>query len=505
MLLSEAYFIGSNLLNVGISLTFIVSYVGSNNIVYVIFSDIITKNLQICFVVKIKNVIFAMIRYSNNNPKNINKVMAVVDIDFEGAGSKTTNTNDNNNGGAQNNQDDVTHLNGSDVSDINTSDTEDNKNTPNNNDDNNNNNDNNNGDNTHSTGELNVGDQIEVDGVTYTVSENGDVVDAEGNVFKAAADVAEWLKTVDVKDDDDNDKLSLSSIQEAVGITINDENGNPVEFTEDANGVKSYIDSVINLRSTELQQAAINRLYQDNPLLKQFQDYVQLKGTPKGFGDIPDRSGIKLDKENENQLIAVIKMAATEFGNKSLNDNYIKYLRDSGSLYDEAKTQLAALVDKDKAYRKDIETQAAAQRQKEADDLKAYWEKVNNMINGRVINGYKIPDSFTKEVDGKKIVITPNDFFNYVSNASVEREDGSKITGYQRDLAELTDDEYMAREMLDAWLMFTGGTYKDLIDMAVKENEVRKLIVKSKQNRSTKTVKLVKKQDGKTNIDDIIL
>ena len=105
----------------------------------------------------------------------------------------------------------------------------------------------------------------------------------------------------------------------------------------------------------------------------------------------------------------------------------------------------------------------------------------------------------------KKIVITPNDFFNYVSNASIEREDGSKITGYQRDLAELTDDEYMAREMLDAWLMFTGGTYKDLIDMAVKENEVRKLIVKSKQNRSTKTVKLVKKQGGKTNIDDIIL
>lgn len=94
-------------------------------------------------------------------------------------------------------------------------------------------------------------------------------------------------------------------------------------------------------------------------------------------------------------------MAATEFGNKSLNDNYIKYLRDSGSLYDEAKTQLAALVDKDKAYRKDIETQAAAQRQQEAADIKAYWEKVNNMINGRVINGYKIPDSFTKEVDGK--------------------------------------------------------------------------------------------------------
>ena len=453
-----------------------------------------------------------MIRYSNSNPKNSNKIMTVTDIDFEGAGGQNTNTDDNNNGGAQSNQEDVTHLNGSDVSDINNSDQNNNNATPDNKDGNNNddNNKNNNGNNNNSngdnpsTGELNAGDQIEVDGVTYTVSENGDVVDADGNVFKAAADVADWLKTVDINDDNDSNPLSLSSIQEAVGITINDENGNPVEFTEDADGVKSYIDSVINLRSAELQQAAINRLYQDNPLLKQFQDYVQLKGTPRGFGDIPDRSGIRLDKENESQLVAVIKMAATEFGNKSLNDNYIKYLRDSGSLYDEAKTQLAALIDKDKAYRKDIEKQAAAQRQQEADELKAYWEKVNNMIKGRVINGYKIPDSFTKEVDGKKVVITPNDFFNYVSNASVEREDGSKITGYQRDLAELTDEEYMAREMLDAWLMFTGGTYKDLIDMAVKENEVRKLIVKSKQNRSTKTVKVVKKQNGKTSIDDII-
>ena len=122
-----------------------------------------------------------------------------------------------------------------------------------------------------------------------------------------------------------------------------------------------------------------------------------------------------------------------------------------------------------------------------------------------MINGYKIPDSFTKEVDGKKIVITPNDFFNYLSNANVEEDNGRKVTAYQHDLANLTDDEFMAREMLDAWLMFTGGTYKDLIDMAVKEDQVRKLVVKSKENRSAKSVKIAKKQNGKTSIDDIIL
>ena len=427
--------------------------------------------------------------------------MAVQDIDFEGANNAGGDINNDTKSAALDSKDDVTHLNGSDVDDITNSSTDDDKNKPDDKDGNNNDQQN---DDT-STGELNAGDQLGVDGVTYTVAENGDLVDDKGNVFKEAKDVAEWLKSVDVKDENDDSPFTISSIQEAVGITVTDENGNTVEFTNDAEGVKSYIDSVISLKSTELQEAAINRLYADNPLLKQFQDYVQVNGTPRGFGEIPDRSGIKLDKNNEAQLVAVIKLAAQEFGNKSLNDNYINYLRDSGGLYDEARTQLQALVDKDKEVRKDIETKAAAQRQKEAEDIQNYWKKVNNIINSRVINGYKIPDSFTKEVNGKKIVVTPNDFFDYISNASFEIEDGRKVTAYQRDLNNLSDDDFVAREMLDAWLMFTGGTYKDLIDMAVKENEVRKLIVKSKQSRSAKTVKVVKRQDGKTSIDDIVL
>lgn len=427
--------------------------------------------------------------------------MAVQDIDFEGTNEAGGNVNNNTNTDVSDNKDDVTHLNGNDVDDITNGSTDDNKDKSDDKDDSN---DDNNNDNP-STGELNIGDQLEVDGVVYTVAENGDLVDDKGNVFKEAKDIAEWLKSVDVKSENEDSPLTLASIQEAVGIKVTDENGKTIEFTDDADGVKSYIDSVIALRSTELQEAAVNRLYQDNPLLKQFQDYVQLKGTAKGFGDIPDRSGIKLDKNNEAQLVAVIKMAAQEFGNKSLNDNYIKYLRDSGGLYDEAANQLAALVDKDKAYRKEIETRAAEQRKQEADDAKAYWENVNNAINSRVIGGYKIPDSFTKEVNGKKVVITANDFFDYVSRPITDEKTGNKVTSYQRDLNNLTNEEYLNRELLDAWLMFTGGTYKDLIDMAVKENEVRKLIVKSKQSRSAKTVKVVKKQTGKTSIDDIVL
>ena len=440
--------------------------------------------------------------------------MAVADIDFEGTGgngtgSGTGNGNEGNGGQGNGGQEDVTNLNGGGNADITGQDGNHGSKGGNGDKGGNQGGEGNNereGDDSSSTGELSEGDTIEFDGTTYTVDASGNLVDDKGNVFKEAKDVADWLKSVEVEGNGEgSDTISLASIQEALGITVTDAEGKNIEFTDDAAGVKAYVDAVIDLKSKDLQQAAVNKLYADNPLLKQFTDYVQLTGTAKGFGEIPDRSGIQLDKENEEQLKAVIRMAAKEFGNKSLNDNYIKYLKDGGGLYDEAKAQLQALVEKDAAVRKEIEARAKAQREEEAKSVSDYWNKVNNVIDSRIIAGYKLPESFTKEVNGQKVIITPNDFYNYLSKATETDTDGNKVTGYQRDLNKLTDDEYLNRELLDAWLMFTGGTYKDLIAMAVNEDKVRQLRVKSKEQRSAKTVKVIKKQGGKVDMNDIVL
>ena len=147
---------------------------------------------------------------------------------------------------------------------------------------------------------------------------------------------------------------------------------------------------------------------------------------------------------------------------------------------------------------------AANARQAEEEAVRAYWENVNNVITKRNIAGYKIPESFTKEVNGQKVTLTPDDFYDYLYRAKEVDANGNKITGYQRDLDKLTDEELLNKELLDAWLMFTGGTYKDLVNMAIKEHEVRKLIVKSKEQRSSRTIKVVK-PTGKANINDVVL
>ena len=354
-----------------------------------------------------------------------------------------------------------------------------------------------------STGGLEAGTVIEFEGAEYTVAENGDIVDKDGNVFKAAADVQAWL---DENEQDDNslNGTSVKDLIDAVGIEVKDENGNDVEFTDDKEGFKSYIDSVIELKSKEAREATLNKFYQDNPVVKQFVDYMTVNGgDPRGFGQIPDRTGVTVDKENANQQEQIIRLASKEFG-LNISDAYIKYLKDSGGLYDEAVNQLVALQEKDKAVRERITNDAAVARKAEEDAVRAYWENVNNVISKREIAGYKIPESFTKEVNGQKITLTPDDFYDYLYRAKEVDADGNKVTGYQRDLDKLTDEELLNKELLDAWLMFTGGTYKDLVNMAIKEHEVHKLIVKSKQQRSTRTIKVVKPAD-KANINDIVL
>lgn len=355
--------------------------------------------------------------------------------------------------------------------------------------------------NNSSTGELVAGDNVEFEGETYTVAENGDLVDKDGKVFKEAKDVKEWMESLQEETDD---TISLETIQDAFGQTIVGEDGKPVEFTNDAAGVQAYVKAVVDLQRNEIAEGAVNKLYADNPLLKQFIDYVQVNGSPRGFGELPDRTGWQIDKDNSAQQETIVRIAAREFGNASLNDNYIKYLKDTGGLYDEAVNQLKALQDKDKIVKAEIEQRANAARAQEQQEIETYWNKVNYVINGRTIAGYKLPDSFVKEVDGKKQTLTPTDFYNYLSRQTEVDADGNRITGYQKDLANESDDDYLARELITAWLMFTGGTYKDLATMAIKENEVRTLKLKSKENRAHKTVK-VTKPASKSSVDDIVL
>ena len=242
-------------------------------------------------------------------------------------------------------------------------------------------------------------------------------------------------------------------------------------------------------------------MYTKHPVVKDFINYLTVNnGDYTGFGEIVDRSGVVIDEANSTQHEQIIKVAFEEFGRKGNVDAYIKYLKDSGSLLDVAKEELAALQESDKEAKAAREAQAKAIEQAQIEDTAKYWTNVKKTIDARVIAGYKIPESFIIERDGRKLNTTPDDFFNYLSRPDAKLGK----TGYQSDLDKMSDEEAMNQDLLDAWLKFTGGSYKDLVSIAIKEQEVKKLVLKAKSNKTAAgAVKITKPTSKK--ISDIDL
>lgn len=418
-----------------------------------------------------------------------------MDIDFEGGSTLDDNkqdtpvtVDDNNQKGNVPNNEDVDSLSGEKSDDINdttppveeTDDSED-----------------------YDT--LTVGDTVEVEGKSYTVAENGDLVDAEGNLFMEAAKVQDWLSNQEVDTDETVDGFDLESIKDIVGFDVTDDQGNVIEFDNTPDGVRDYIDAVIENKTRDVQEATLNKFFNDVPVVKEFLDYLAVNnGNPKGFGEIRDRSGVKIQQDNVAQQEAIIRAAAEEFGNRTLNDSYIKYLKDTGGLYNEAVAQLNNLIEKDKQTKQELAQRAQYAREQEQAELQAYWQNVNDVIASRSIGGYKIPESIIKTVNGQKVTMNLGDFYDYLSKPVYTDENGQARTGYQRDLDAMSDEDALNAELLDAWLHFTGGTYKDLIEMAVNKREVKTLKLKAQQNRTTKTVR-INKANGNKSIDDIVL
>ena len=81
------------------------------------------------------------------------------------------------------------------------------------------------------------------------------------------------------------------------------------------------------------------------------QSYEANGGSLEGYGEVPDRSGIELEENNEAQQEYIIKLAWHEQGRKGNVDGYIQYLKSTGNLYSVAQEELESLKEYDEQYR----------------------------------------------------------------------------------------------------------------------------------------------------------
>ena len=346
--------------------------------------------------------------------------------------------------------------------------------------------------------ELAPGTELQLGDDTYTVDDNGNIVDAQGNIFKEAKDVKEWLASFEQTSAEEDNDLNISNIQKALGITITDENDNDIEFDNTPEGVKAYVEQVIENSREEHYQTAIQTLYEKYPFVEDMINYYSANGNSlEGYNEVPDRSNITIDENNEAQQEYIIKTAWKEQNRKGNVDSYIQYLKSTGNLLTVAQEELESLQESDKEYKEYLRAQAEKAENERIAASKEYWNNVHNIVKSRQIAGYNIPESIVVTRDGKKTTATVEDFFKYIYQV-----DDKGKSRYNYDIEAEDPKARLQDDILRAFLKFTGGSYSNLVDMAINTKEVNKLILKSKENKKPSiSIRKPAPKQNKDNID----
>lgn len=339
---------------------------------------------------------------------------------------------------------------------------------------------------------LSEGDTINVDGVDYTIDAEGNAIAADGTVFRTATELAELIAQ------NGSEPSVLNQLQTRFGSDFKDENGNPIVFDDNEEGIAAYVETVVQSRVKEAQTAAINNLFETYPQVEQVINHLKLNGTLDDFVEIPDRSQITVSKDNEEQQATFIREEWKLSGKKGDVNKFIDYCKNAGILYDTAVESKEAV---DSIYESRLAEQKAQVEAKEAAaaaEEKAYWDNVEKTISKGELLGYSIPEQIQCNKDGKKVMLSRKDFLKYVSTPV----DNEGNTAYMLDEAKVDSDARMQDDLLKAFLRFTGGDYASLVGMAVNKQKVLSIRTAAAQTTGKRTVIINSKGNNSKTVDN---
>ena len=339
---------------------------------------------------------------------------------------------------------------------------------------------------------LSEGDTINVDGVDYTIDAEGNAIAADGTVFRTATELAELIAQ------NGSEPSVLNQLQTRFGSDFKDENGNPIVFDDNEEGIAAYVETVVQSRVKEAQTAAINNLFETYPQVEQVINHLKLNGTLDDFVEIPDRSQITVSKDNEEQQATFIREEWKLSGKKGDVNKFIDYCKNAGILYDtavESKEAVDSIYESRLAEQKaQVEAKVAAAAAEE----KAYWDNVEKTISKGELLGYSIPEQIQCNKDGKKVMLSRKDFLKYVSTPV----DSEGNTAYMLDEAKVDSDARMQDDLLKAFLRFTGGDYASLVGMAVNKQKVLSIRTAAAQTTGKRTVIINSKGNNSKTVDN---
>ena len=357
-----------------------------------------------------------------------------------------------------------------------------------------------------------IENNVDIDGVIYTINEDGAAVDENGAVKYTKDELAEMAEV-----EESTPEITVDDLAKETNIVITDDKGNPIEFGNTKEDVVEYVNQVYNQAARTEVAKEFDKFFSSYPIMRDVFLHVQANnGSLDGFNKTVDYSSINIEKDNEAQLKSIIYTARQMRGDTpEMIDDYYKYLSSASDNLDkvaaEAERELSFLVNTDKQRREAYEARIQQDNVQNAKIEREYWgvdvqdnKLVDLNVEGSVFNVinkgelkvgddvYTIPEKIKVVTDNKIEYKTRNDFFDYLFVPRTYIINGERVS--------MTEDEYniavenstknVNDDIFGALKRFTNyDTSQFIKDQIAKEKTkaIKKLTVRA--NKGTKGAK----------------
>jgi len=321
---------------------------------------------------------------------------------------------------------------------------------------------------------------IIIDDVEYTIDDSGNAIDKEGKVFKTKEELIE-LEEVG----DDTSDLSIEELAKLDGYLLNDEQGNPLEFENNLEGIVARNKLIIAKETDRIVTEQLDKFFAENNDIKSIYDYKRTHGSLDGYSDFVDYTKIDIDKDNISQLKDIIKTVKLGNGQTAEQvESYIKYLETEDLLLTEATSDLKILADRQIATNNE-QVLAEQQRLSEiAQQNEKFFNETKALVETGVIGNFKIPDNLKiKQEDGTLVNVPKTALLDFMFRPITKEG----YTAAQLKRAER--NKSVENILLDELQLFVDYNTEQIIEDTVNNRNIKNLKTAKKNNSGTRRFK----------------
>lgn len=368
--------------------------------------------------------------------------------------------------------------------------------------------------------ETQKGTVIEIDKVDYTIDDNGNAVNDKGEI----AFTSEQLNSMESAEEVDS--FDIKKLQDETKVIVYDNNGQPVEYENKPESLATYISDGYDQGRRDGAKDGFDNLIGQFPVLNSVLNHLQLhNGSLDNFNASVDYKAIELVKDNETQLLGMIKSGRKLRGEDDARiQAYIDFIKSTDSSGDallkeaNAEKEFMTGVENERLQRE--QTAINAREQNEVQKLQEYWgysvDDANRIVDlnveGSVYNYirsgevklsdkeiFTIPDKIRRNENGKPVVRSRDDFFDYLTIPQNYVINNQKVTMTPNDYDIYQEDNsrHIGHDMVDAFKRYVGYDISSFIrDEVGKEevNRVKRRLTSGKAPKGNKTKPTAKKK-----------